>query len=161
MEDGDRAPSDGDVLYAIQLERRPPASLRSRFPSMKVRLAGAQTVLRREVSDPVQLDALLQDLRSVGLVLTDAHRLTSPPHERGVEAPADRQTPATYEVRVAGELGTRLVHYLRCSHFVVPEQVTVQLVVDWAGLTSFVKACSECGARIERVRRIGPAPSGA
>jgi hypothetical protein len=161
----DRAEAEREVRYDIQLRRRPPESLRSRYPSMTVRTTHAQTALRRRICGPGQLDALLQDLRSVGLVLTDVHRL--PPGEDDL-GDADRPAlgagateaqstmPATYEVRVSGELGDPMLRYLRCSHYVVPEQTLVQVAVASTELNRFLQACQECGASIERVRRVDP-----
>jgi hypothetical protein len=141
-----QAEADREVVYDIQLHRRPPDSLRSEFPAMMVRSVGAQTALRLHVEEPEQLDGLLQKLRSVGVALTGIHRRAERDPERG--------DGATYEVRVAGELGESLLRYLRCPHYVIPEQTQVRLAVGSAGLHRFLRACTECGASIERVRRL-------
>jgi hypothetical protein len=132
---------------------------------MRLRTMRAQTALQREVSDPVQLNALLQDVRAVGLVVTDVHRLSVAPGGEVAGSPVEGRpmpggTTATYEVRVAGELGSRLLRYLRCSHYVVPEQTTVRLTTDPTALTAFLQTCIEHGAPIERVCRIGLVPDG-
>jgi hypothetical protein len=145
MVDGVRVEEDPEVLYDVHLGRRPPESLRSRFPSMTVRSTEPQTALRQRVNEPRQLDDLLEKVFSVGLVLTDVHRL---PPSAGL---------ATYEVRVAGELGEPLLRYLRWFHYTVPEQTLVRLTAASADLLGFLRACTDSGARIERVRRIGPA----
>ena len=156
--------SAGDAVYEIQLCGQPPESLRSRYPSMRLRTTRTQTALQREVSDPVQLDALLQDVRAVGLVLTDLHRLPFAPGGASAGVTTEGRTTlegqtATYEVRVAGELGSRLLRHLRCTHYVVPEQTTVRLRVDPTGLNAFLQACTEQGAGIERVYRVGSTSS--
>ena len=83
----------------------------------------------------------------MGLVLTDIAPdcRSREPSTRGL---------ATYEVRVAGELGEPLLRYLRWSHYAVPEQTLVRLAAGSADLHRFLRACTDCGASIERVRRV-------
>jgi hypothetical protein len=114
---------------------------------MTVRSTKTQTALRNRVMESQQLDDLLEKVFSVGLVLTDVHRL---PTTAGL---------ATYEVRVAGELGEPLLRYLRWFHYTVPEQTLVRLTAGSADLHRFLRACTDSGARIERVRRVLPAPT--
>jgi hypothetical protein len=140
--------AEREVVYDIALHQRLPDSLRSEFPAMMVRTTGAQTALRLHVEEPAQLDALLQKLRSVGVVLTGLHLRS--------ELEPERAGGATYEVWVAGELGESLLRYLRCPHYVVPEQTQVRLAVGSTGLQRFLRACTSCGAGIARVRRVGP-----
>ncbi len=63
-------------MYEIRLQRRPPESLRRRFPTMTMQAMRAQTALFREVEEPEELDGLLQKLLSMGLVLTEVHRMS-------------------------------------------------------------------------------------
>jgi hypothetical protein len=162
--------SDREVVYDIELRRRIPDALRSQFPSITVRTAGAQTALRRQVGETGQLDALLQKLRSVGVVLTGIHRLSPVPRDgvavetdssAGHPVGQDAEPPggATYEVRVAGELGESLLRYLRWPHYVVPEQTQVRLAAGPAELHRFLRACTDCGASIDRIRRVDTAPT--
>ena len=138
--------ADEQVLYDVHLGRRPPEHLQSRFPAMTVRTTTSQTALRQRIMEPRQLDDLLDKLFSVGLVLTDVHRL---PTSAGL---------ATYEVRVAGELGEPLLRHLRWFHYTVPEQTLVRLPAAPADLHRFLRECTDSGARIERVRRVQPVP---
>jgi hypothetical protein len=139
--------ADKEALYDVHLACRPPDDLRTRFPSMTVRSMSAQTALRQRVNEPRQLDDLLEKVFSVGLVLTDVHRL---PPSSGL---------ATYEVRVAGELGEPLLRYLRWFHYTVPEQTLVRLTAAQADLHGFLRACTDSGVRIEQVRRVYAAPT--
>jgi hypothetical protein len=141
--------ADPEIVYDIQLHRPLPEALRSEFPAMKVHTTGAQTVLRLQVDDPRQLDALLEKLRSVGVHLTGLHRITEPEPETG--------RCAVYEVWVAGELGESLLRYLRCAHYVIPEQTQLRLTLGQAGLRRFLRACTRAGASIDRVRMVGSA----
>ena len=163
------AEEEGVLLYDIHLGRRPPESLRSQYPSMTVRTTAAQTALRRQVRGPEQIDAFLRELLSVGLVLTEVHRVWPAGQDRIAEdgENADAQTAgrdagrvgsSTYEIRVAGHVGEPLLRHLRSPHYVVPEQTLVRLAAASAELHRFLQACTACGASIERVRRVGPAP---
>jgi hypothetical protein len=156
----DQTGGDREALYDIQLGRRPPESMWSQYPSAQVRTTGAQTALLHRASGPGQLDALLQKLRSMGLVLMDVHRLPVP-FEKATSVPTYGGHPmlavcGAYEVRVKGELGEALLRYLRWPHYVVPEQTLVRIPVPSADLCGFLRACTEAGASIERVRMIHP-----
>ena len=135
---------DREVVYDIELRRGLPDALRSQFPGMSVRTCVPETALRRRVGEPAQLDALLHKLCSVGVVLTDVHRVPSVAQTDGT----------TYEVRVAGELGQPLLRYLSWPHAVVPQRTQVRLALGPADLRLFLRACTDWGAGIERVRRV-------
>ena len=60
-------------MYEIRLYGIPPESLRERYPTMAVRTTPAQTVLFRHVEGVSELDELLEELRSVGLALSELH----------------------------------------------------------------------------------------
>ncbi|NPC43662.1 hypothetical protein [Nocardioides sp. zg-1230] len=133
--------------YDVQLTCEPDESLRERYPHMRVRSTEAQTALRRRVESPEELNALLVEISTVGLTLTDVHRVAGAadaPREAGV-----------YEVRVVGELGGPLLRYLKCTHYSVQRQTIVRLTLGAGELHRFLQACAESGARLERVRRVG------
>ena len=147
--------------YDVQLSCRPDESLRERYPDMTVRSTEAQTALRRRVEGPAELSALLVEIATLGLTLTDMHRVSS----AGDAEPASRPAPSrvtagdaavsgTYELRVVGELGKPLVRHLGCTHYPVQEQVLVRLTLVAGELNRFLQACAECGAGLERVRRV-------
>lgn len=147
MVDRDEPDDHGDPAYDIQLRRRPPESLRARYPCGRMHTTPTQTALLGRVSEPGQLDNLLQKLCSVGLVLNDVHRLI------GTSAPEDDAV-VVYEVRVEGELGAPLLRYLRWQHYIVPEQTWVRIAAESADLQEFLKAYADAGASIERVSRV-------
>ena len=135
--------------YDVQLTCEPDESLRERYPHMTVRSTEAQTALRRRVASPEELSALLVEISTVGLTLTDVHRVASA---------ADAQPEVgVYEVRVLGELGGPLLRYLKCTHYPVRRQTLVRLTLAAGELHRFLQACAECGAGLERVRRVGAA----
>ncbi|HSF97915.1 MAG TPA: hypothetical protein VLA55_04420 [Ornithinibacter sp.] len=136
--------------YDVQLTCEPDESLRKRYPHMKIRSTQAQTALRRRVRSPEELSALLVEISTVGLTLTDVHRVASA---------ADAQPDSgVYEVRVVGELGGSLLRYLKCTHYSVQRQTLVRLTLAADELHRFLQACADSGARLERVRRVGAAP---
>ena len=75
-----RQPSTDNVsaTYEIRLQGTPPQELRRRFPTMKVCTGPPETLLFRRVEEAAKLDELLEQLLSMGLVLTEVHRLTGP-----------------------------------------------------------------------------------
>lgn len=133
--------------YDVQLTCEPDESLRQRYPHMRVRSTEAQTALRRRVESPEELNALLVEISTVGLTLTDVHRVAG-----GADAEPEAEV---YEVRVVGELGGPLLRYLKCSHYSVQKQTLVRLTLAGAELHRFLQACADSGARLERVRRVG------
>ena len=145
MDDRADAETVPDVVYDVVLAGRPSESLRSRYPAMTVQATRAQTALRRQAGGPGQLDDLLEKLCSLGLQLLDVHRVP------GTAGETD-----TYEVHVDGEVGESLVSYLRWSHHVVPGQTRVRISAASDDLHGFLQACTKCGERIERVRRVDP-----
>ncbi len=76
----ERQPSTDNVsaTYEIRLQGAPPQTLRRRFPTMKVCVGPPETLLFRRVEEPAKLDELLEQLLSMGLVLTEVHRLPLP-----------------------------------------------------------------------------------
>jgi hypothetical protein len=152
----DPAVDGRDGVYDVHLCRRPADSLWARYPAVAVHTTGAQTALRRRVSEPAQLDALLQRLRSVGLVLMDVRRVSSVATPTP-SAPDSVGRGEVYEVRVNGELGKPLLRYLNWPHYVVPGQTMVRIDAASADLLRFLEACTDAGASIERVRRVEPA----
>src|SRR5689334_13842263 len=97
--------------YDVQLTRVPDDSLRRLYPHMTVRSTEAQTALRRRVEGPEELSALLVQIATLGLKLTDVHRVMSLEDgdvegDRLVEHRDSGTRPVgagLYEVRVVGE----------------------------------------------------------
>jgi hypothetical protein len=131
--------------YDVQLTRRPDDALRALYPDMTVRSTEAQTALRRRVEGPEELSALLVEIGTLGLTLTDVHRVTS----------AEDAGAGLYEVRVVGELGGTSLRYLKCTHYPVQKQTLVRLTLGASELHRFLQACTDCGAGLARVHRVG------
>ena len=147
--------------YDVQLARHPHESLRALYPHMTVRTTEAQTALRRRIEGPAELSALLGEISTLGLTLTDVHRVMTVDTEsdaaRSAGRPDDDRPVAasgTYEVRVVGELGKPLLRHLGCAHYPVQKQTLVRLALVAGELHRFLQACTECGAGLERVRRV-------
>jgi hypothetical protein len=142
------AHEDQAFEYDVQLTRLPSDTLRERYPHMTVRSTAAQTALRRRLQGPEELSALLVQIGTLGLTLTDVHRVTS-----AGEGPAGA---GLYELRVLGELGGSSLRYLKCTHYPVQEQTLVRLTLGAGELHRFLQACTDCGAGLARVHRVGP-----
>ena len=157
-----RKPTDDrGATYEIRLAGAPPESLRRRFPSMRVQAMRAQTVLFRRSAGPGDLDALLDQLRSLGLPLAEIHQAPALPVADPADASGSRDATAvrSYEVRVEGELGDKLLRYLRWSSCVVADQKSARLEATPAELQRFLSACSHHGVGIECVHRLYAAPT--
>jgi hypothetical protein len=148
--------------YDVQLTRRPDDTLRALYPGMTVRSTEAQTALRRRVAGSEELSALLVEIGSLGLTLTDVHRVMSVEDADPGEVRRDRHRAGTgsfgaglYEVRVVGELGGTSLRYLKCTHYPVQKQTLVRLTLVAGELHRFLKACTDCGAGLARVHRVG------
>jgi hypothetical protein len=63
------------ATYEIRLQGTPTESLQERFPSATVFTTPTETVLYRQVEETSELDWLLEQLLSMGLVLTEVHEV--------------------------------------------------------------------------------------
>jgi hypothetical protein len=91
MTDGQASQDDEPTaVYEIRLQGSPAEPIRRRFPMATVITTRTETVLFRRVEEPAELDDLIQQLLSMGLVLTEVHELLQPPQ---VSAPSE--TPST------------------------------------------------------------------
>jgi hypothetical protein len=154
---------DPHATYEIGLFGPVPESLRRRHPPMDVRTTPAQTLLVRNVGRPEELDELLEQLNSIGLVLTEIHaRVSVADADTAVEDADPGRTEASagcdYEVRVLGQLGERLLRHLGWAHCVLPEQQLARGDATAGELNDFLAECSRLGLVIERVHRAGPPP---
>lgn len=132
------------LVYEVVLDNMAPELLRTKFPELEVQVTGVQSLLRCSVSSPEQLDALLDQLVSLGLHLDEVHRFCG----------ASREV-ASYEVRLAGEVRPRLLGHLGGSHRFVSGQTRVRVVGMTTSLHQFLQDCTDGGASIQRVQRLG------
>lgn len=63
------------AVYEIRLRGTVPKSLRRQFPTAAILTTRCETVLFRKVEAPGELDALVADLLSLGLVLNEVHEV--------------------------------------------------------------------------------------
>jgi hypothetical protein len=66
------------ALYEIRLQRTPPEPLRREFPTATVYTTRTETVLFRRVEEPAELDELIDQILSRGVVLTEVHEVRPP-----------------------------------------------------------------------------------
>ena len=69
---------DQTALYEIRLQGTDPEPLRREFPTATVSTTRTETVLFRRVEKPADLDDLIDQLLSRGVVLTDVHEVRPP-----------------------------------------------------------------------------------
>jgi hypothetical protein len=69
---------ESPATYEIRLQGTPPEPLQRRFPSATVFTTPTETVLYRRVEESAELDDLLEQLLSLGLVLTEVHQVPLP-----------------------------------------------------------------------------------
>jgi hypothetical protein len=96
MEDRDPPVTASPATYEIRLQGTPPEPLKRRFPSATMFTTPTETVLFRSVEDASELDVLVDQLLSMGLVLTEIHEvplsgasLPMQPRDPGSEAGRD------------------------------------------------------------------------
>jgi hypothetical protein len=82
------------AIYEIRFQGASPEPLRRQFPTATVFTTRTETVLFRRVDEPAELDALIEHLLSMGLVLTTVHELRLP-HSSVVEPGASTSREAT------------------------------------------------------------------
>lgn len=66
------------ALYEIRLQGTSPGPLQRAFPTATVSTTRTETVLFRRVEKPAELDDLIDQLLSRGVVLTDVHEVRRP-----------------------------------------------------------------------------------
>jgi hypothetical protein len=148
---------DPCTRYEIRLRGTTSASLRQRYPSVAVRTTPAETALVRRDGGPEELNELLEELLSVGLVLTAVHQDPDTASAQVTRVVGDVGHPMSSpcEVRVEGELGRTMLSHLPWSHYVVPEHTVMCLDATAAQLEEFLRACVADGAHVESVHPIG------
>ena len=67
----DLCPDRNSATYEIRLEGEIPSAMHEQFPSMRVYRSPVETVLSRKVTDLAELDLLLEQLQSLGVVLCE------------------------------------------------------------------------------------------
>lgn len=67
----DLYPDRNSATYEIRLQGEIPPAMHEQFPSMEVYPSPVETVLSRKVTDLAELDVLLEQLQSLGVVLCE------------------------------------------------------------------------------------------
>jgi hypothetical protein len=77
--------SDAEAIavYEIRLRGTAPEPLKRQFPTATITTTRPETVLLRQVETPAELDELIEQLLSMGLVLTEVHQHWPPEEVRG------------------------------------------------------------------------------
>jgi hypothetical protein len=75
MEDRDPPADTSSATYEIRLQGAPPEQLERRFPAVTMFTTPTETVFFRSIENASELDALLDQLMSMGLVLTEVHEV--------------------------------------------------------------------------------------
>ena len=167
-------------IYEIRLRGEMPPALRDQFPTLRIHRCRVETVLSRDVTDLAELDVLLEQLQSLGVVISEIRGAPaagpSPPGssplgtplgvtvtDRAFGPPAEeggRPVVRSYEVRVEGRLGAALLHHLRWSYRVQLDQSVVRLSSCPDDLAAFLAGCADGGLTVDRVTRLDPVPGG-
>jgi hypothetical protein len=67
------------AVYEIRLQGGSAAHLRRQFPTARVVTTRTETVLRREIEAPAELDDLVAQLLALGLTLVEVQQFAVPP----------------------------------------------------------------------------------
>ena len=145
---------ESQATYEVCLLGSVPDSMRHPHSPLTVRTSPGQTLLFRCVGDDAELDDLLERLNSMGLVLTEIHAVASGGNAGDAgDGPSPGETARTYEVRVLGELGSRVLRHLGWSHCALPEQQVACGDATARELDDFLVECARLGLVVESVHR--------
>ncbi|HET8914931.1 MAG TPA: hypothetical protein VFM91_04425 [Propionibacteriaceae bacterium] len=123
-------------MYEITLCGTPLASLAARFPSVALYPAPVSTVLSRSAVDSLEIDELVDKLRSLGIT------------PREVRGSRDH-----YEVRIEGRLGDAVLHSLRWAARLEEEQTVMRVSATQGELRVIMEELANSGSRIEHCIR--------
>ncbi|MDN5761972.1 MAG: hypothetical protein L0H41_06615 [Microlunatus sp.] len=161
------SPPQEQLIYEIRVRGEIPDLLRVRHPLIETVTCRTETVLYRDVSDPAELDLLLEQVQSWGLVLCSLRAsplpadLLAPPRSSTTMTPSPVPSPAlqgeraagprSCELSVEGVLGPALLRSMRWSHRVLPAGSVAR--INGEDVSGFLASCSDYGLVVEQVTR--------
>jgi hypothetical protein len=123
-------------VYEITLRGTPPAGLAARFPSVTLCSAPTATVLSRHVVDPLEIDELVEKLRSLGIAPLEV-----------------RASPGHYEFRIEGRLSESTLRYMRWAARLDQERTVMLVSATQAELRMILHELTDSGIGIDHLVR--------
>jgi hypothetical protein len=158
------------ATYEVELNGDVCAVLRREFPSMTIHHRPVETVLHKAVIELAELDALLQHLQSLGVVLSEirvrapyrarpaSHRASDMSDRRPAGTASVQPGEATrcYDVHVEGRLGSALLRYLGWFSWIQPAATGVRIETGPDDLIQFLASCWARELVVDHVVRLDP-----
>lgn len=123
-------------MYEITLRGTPPASLAARFPSATLYSAPPATVLSRRIVDPLEIDELVEKLRSLGITPLEVH-----------------VSCRRYEFRIEGRLTDATLHSMQWAARLDRERTVMVVPATPAELRMILNELADTGIEIDHLIR--------
>ena len=127
---------DPAAVYEITLHSAPPAGLTARFPSIVLYVLPAATILSRRVVDAMEVDSLIERLRSIGIT----------PQEMHVSSP-------DYEFRIEGRLGDATLRSMQWAARFEEERTMMRVIATPGDLQLILEELGDSGIGIDHLIR--------
>jgi hypothetical protein len=123
-------------VYEITLRGTPPTDLAARFPSVTLYCAPTATVLSRRVSDPLEIDELVEKLRSLGIAPLEV-----------------RASARNYEFRIEGRLSDSTLRSMQWAARLDQERTVMLVKATHAELQKILNELADSGIDIDHLIR--------
>ena len=127
---------DPVAVYQITLHGAPPATLTSKFPAMRLQATPPTTILSRRAADSVEVDRLMERLRSLGITPLEVHASSR-----------------NYEFRIAGRLGDSTMRYMEWAGRLDHERTIMRVAAGPTELQMILKELAKVGIEIDHIIR--------
>ena len=123
-------------MYEITLRGTAPASLAARFPAAMLYYAPPATVLSRRIVDPLEIDELVEKLRSLGITPLEV-----------------RVSRRRYEFRIEGRLTDSTLHSMQWAARLDQERTVMVVSATPAELRMILNEFADTGIEIDHLIR--------
>jgi hypothetical protein len=127
---------ESGAVYEITLRGAPPANLAARFPSVTLYCAPTATVLSRRVVDPLEIDELVERLRSLGIAPLEV-----------------RASAGNYEFRIEGRLSDSTLRSMQWAARLDEERTVMLVRATHAELQKILNELADSGIDIDHLIR--------
>jgi hypothetical protein len=127
---------ESGAVYEITLRGTPPANLAARFPCVTLYSSPAVTVLSRRVVDPLEIDELVEKLRSLGIAPLEV-----------------RASAGNYEFRIEGRLSDSTLRSMQWAARLDQERTVMLITATQPELQKILNVLADSGIDIDHLIR--------